>query len=65
MPTGTYEPHTGELNKFQKFNHNASANDGHHLNDIADQCDKLCDKLEIQGKRFSANFEISVPKRAN
>lgn len=53
------------LKKFQKFNYNASADDGRHLNDIADQCDTLCDKLELQGKKFSANFEISIPTTAN
>ena len=66
---GRLQKHTSliqeNLKKFQKFNYNASADDGRHLNDIADQCDKLCDKLELQGKKFSANFEIAVQKRAN
>lgn len=50
------------LKKFQKFNHSTSDDDGYHLYDIADQCDKLCDKLQLQSKKFSANFEIIIPE---
>lgn len=66
VKAGRLKQHTSliqeNLNKFQKFNHNTSDDDGNHLYDIADQCDKLCDKLQLQSKKFSANFEIIVPE---
>lgn len=72
---GRLQKHTSlvqeNLKTCQSFNHGRPDNDNDRLiksiRNLADQSDKLCDKLsvELKSKNFNADFEAVLPKNVN